>query len=118
MIGELREYFSFLDPQEVPEAIQTIRNMETHRTLQAIQRKEQVIYYKKTVKLNNELEEKRDRFSGLNVFFRLDIHKFLNKASDSIQPFSYLNPESHELINTLLPKVYHLNIILKKLCQK
>lgn len=113
VIGELRESFSYLNPQDAPKDIQEVRNIEQHRTLQSIRRIEQVMYYKKTVNLNNIPEAKQDRFSGLNVIFRLDIHKFLNKASDSIQPYSTLDPNSMELTHTMLPKVYHLNIILK-----
>ncbi len=113
VIGELRESFSYIDPDKVPEDIQKVRNIEQHKTLQAIRRVEQVMYYKKTVYLNNFLETKQDRLSGLNVIFRLDIHKFLNKASDSIQPYSTLDPNSLEVTHTMLPKVYHLNIVLK-----
>jgi hypothetical protein len=113
VIGELRESFSYIDPDKVPEDIQKVRNIEQHKTLQAIRRVEQVMYYKKTVYLNNFLETKQDRFSGLNVIFRLDIHKFLNKASDSIQPYSTLDPNTLEVTHTMLPKVYHLNIVLK-----
>lgn len=112
-IGELRESFSYLSHQKVPEDIQKVRNIEQNRTLESIRRNEQVMYYKKTVGLNTILEAKQDRFSGLNVIFRLDIHKFLNKASDSIQPYSTLDPQSLELTHTMLPKVYHLNIVLK-----
>lgn len=113
VIGELRESFSYLNENEIPETIQQARTTERHRTLEAIRRQEQVMYYKKTVRLKNLSETKQDRFSGLNVIFRFDIHRFLNKASDSIQPFSTIDPKTFELVHTMLPKVYHLNIVLK-----
>lgn len=113
VIGELRESFSYLNENEIHAAIQEARTTEHHRTLEAIRRQEQVMYYKKTVSLKNLSVTKQDRFSGLNVIFRFDIHRFLNKASDSIQPFSTIDPKTFELVHTMLPKVYHLNIVLK-----
>lgn len=113
VLGELRESFSFLNQDGVPDEICRIREVEQNKTLQSIRRTEQVIYYKKTVSLNNIGDTKQDRFSGLNVIFRQDIHRFLSKASDSIKPYVTLDSQTRELTHTLLPKVYHLNIVLK-----
>lgn len=113
VIGELRESFSFLDPSRIPEDVEKSRNMEHHKTLQLIQRQEHVIYYKKTVKLHSVPELQQSRFPGLIVIFRFDIHRFLNKASDNFQPFTTIDPITKQLVYTMLPKVYHFNIILK-----
>jgi hypothetical protein len=113
VIGELRESFSYLAPSTIPEDVIIERNIEQHKTLEAIRRNEQVMYYKKSVTLKNMSKANQDPFSGLNVIFRLDIHRFLNKASNSIQPYSTIDPETLKLTHTLLPKVYHLNIVLK-----
>lgn len=110
--GRLKEWFSFVDPNKLSKEIARIRNKEFHSVLEEIIRQEQVIYYKKIVKIyaNNPIESRR---SSLNIIFRFNIHQFLYKASDPYEYMSTIDPESHKFILNKLPKVYHLNVIMK-----
>lgn len=114
VVGELKESFSFIDESYVPKAITEMRNREFHTYLETIKRPERVIYYKKTIKIFQRPDKKTPpRLQALNFIFRYDIHRFLIKASDPYEPHVTLDSETLELTHTELPKIYHVNIILK-----
>lgn len=114
VVGELKESFSFIDENNVPEQIASVRNREFHTYLETIKRPERVIYYKKAITIFQNLVKKYPpRLHALNIIFRYDIHRFLSKASDPYEPHVSLDPETMELTHSELPKIYHVNIILK-----
>lgn len=114
VVGELKESFSFIDESNVPKAITEMRSREFHTYLETIKRPERVIYYKKGVAIFRSLSHKPlPRLHALNIIFRYDIHRFLAKASDPHEPHVSLDSETLELSHMELPKIYHINIILK-----
>lgn len=116
-LGELRESFSFIAEGSVsPEIIQE-RNRDFHSILTSMKRAEQVIYIKKTVKMFPDEGSNLKRRKALNIIFRFNIQDFLTKASDPMHSYTTLNPETKELIHTVLPKIYHLNVILRNTYQ-
>ena len=69
------------------------------------------MYIKKTVKMfPQDISERR---RALNIIFRFNIQNFITKASDPYHNYMSLDPDSKALVRTRLPKVYHVNIILK-----
>lgn len=111
-IGELVETFSFVEKQELPEEIIRIRSEDFHDDLEAMQRLETVIRYKKQVSLFDNPECGKLRRSELNIIFRYNIHRYLEKASDPTESLLVLDPKTKEIVEKALPKVYHLNIII------
>ena len=71
-----------------------------------------MINYKKKVVIYGDPKSDLSTQS-LNIIFRYDIRNFLAKASDPYEPYVTLDSETLDLTHTLLPKVYHINIILK-----
>lgn len=110
IIGRVHESFSFIDEAKVPIEISQLRNQEFHSYLEMIKRREQVINYKKTVVIG---ENGTFPTLGLSIIFRYDIHNFLVKGSNPHEPYMTLDRETLELTHTFLPKVYHINVILK-----
>lgn len=110
-IGTLREYAVFIEEKAIPSDILEVRNRHFHQVLEEIKRPERVLYYKKSIKIDRRPETLEERFYGLNIFFRFEIHHFLAKAEDPIQ--TYLSLDGQKLIKMDLPRVYHLNIIMK-----
>ena len=49
----------------------------------------------------------------MNLIYRFNIHTFLQKADNPTHDFVKIDLESHDFKRQELPKVYHLNIILK-----
>lgn len=113
VVGYLKEYFTFIESDKIPADISENRNRFFHKVLESVKRPEQVIYYKKTVSLEQKPGILEERFYGYNIIFRLDIHHFLAKAEDPIQNYLMLDENSQNLSKIELPRVYHLNIIMK-----
>ncbi|MBA3603544.1 MAG: hypothetical protein H0W50_07885 [Parachlamydiaceae bacterium] len=112
VIGIVNESFSFVNINHVPMDISHLRNQEFHSYLEMIKRQEQVIHYKRKIIIYGDTQREKS-LKGLNILFRYDIHNFLIKASNPYEPYTVLDSETLELSHISLPKVYHINIILK-----
>lgn len=112
-IGKLKETFSFIEENVLPNEIVEMRNREFHEVLESFKRPESVIYYKKEAKIRQKPAWMHSRRYGLNVISRFNIQKFMSKASSPFVPFTYLEKGTNRLATKELPKVYHLNIIMK-----
>lgn len=113
VLGLVGESFSFVDESQVPNDIVQIRNREFHDILEEVKRPERIIYYKKTVNIKKKPKKIEARFYGFSIIFRFDIHHFLTKAEDPFQTALSLDPEALTLRRVQLPRVYHLNVIIK-----
>jgi len=109
-MGVMKESFSFLEPQQLPEEIKTIRNAEFHSVLETVQRPENIIFYKRVVDI--QALPTHARRHGINIIFRFNIHDFLRKASDPSETHLVIDPATRQLVSIRLPKVYHLNLIM------
>lgn len=112
-LGTIRESFSFIDEPRLSEELRKLRKAEFHSVLETVQRPESVLFYKRDVLLNGVKKSKLARRSGLNVIFRYNIQAFLKMASEPLEEHLTLDPETQQLVALYLPKVYHLNLIIK-----
>jgi len=112
-IGKLKEIFSFVDEEKLPAEIIAVRNKEFHTILETFKRPETVIYYKKEVNLKGTTRPVGARRHQLNNIFRFNIHRFLEKASDPYHKYLAIDPSNDELQEKQLPKVYHVNVIMR-----
>jgi hypothetical protein len=112
-LGDFKESFSFIEPRQLPNYIKDVRNKEFHYILEDFARPENVMYYKKTIAMLYHNGKKTSRKYSLNVIFRFSIHRFLEKAEDAFQTYITYNEETGAFDYLTLPKVYHVNIILK-----
>lgn len=113
ILGKLYESFSFVKESKIPSEILRIRNREFHVVLETIKRPEQVIYYKKVVKLYPLSTPVDSRRNALSIIFRFNISNFLRKADDPTHEYVTFDPGNKQLCKMELAKVYHVNIILK-----
>ncbi|MCB1112165.1 MAG: hypothetical protein KDK72_05855 [Chlamydiia bacterium] len=113
VLGKLVESFSFITAKALPKEIKKVRNREFHYVLEDFQRPENVIYHKKSVRMYPESGEDSSRRYGLNIITRFSIYHFLEKADDPVQQFLTIDNTNHHFLDYILPKVYHLNIIMK-----
>lgn len=111
-IGLLKENLAFIDLEDIPKPILDMRNRDFHEELQTMQRAETVIQYKREVILNPPVSHVEDRRRELTILFRLNIDYFLRKANNALQPHLTLDGENLDIKEQLLPKVYHLNVII------
>lgn len=113
VLGKVYESFFFVDESKIPKNIREVRSREFHAVLEEVKRPEQVIYYKRTVNFTQKPEKLEKRFYGLSLIFRFDIHHFLSKAEDPVQDILDFDSLSKDLVHLKLPRVYHLNLILR-----
>jgi len=116
--GILKEKFSFVDEQEAPKEIIEIRNREFHTVIESFRRPESILYYQKMMRIYRKPRDFEARRYMMNMIFRFNIRHFMDKASNPFSPYSVLDPESGDLKTMSLPKVYHLNLIVKTTIQK
>lgn len=112
IIGKLNENFLFIKENKVPAEVLNIRNKDFHDELPALKRLETIMHYKREVILYKNLAMIGKRRREITTIFRFNIHRFLEKASNALQPNIILEKNSLEIIERLLPKVYHINIII------
>ena len=111
-IGCLKEWFSFVREADLPREVRYVRNKEFHTELQMFKRPESVVYYKKQLTLYADGDQHRRRCE-LNNIFRFNIHRFLEKASNARGYYRAVDPDTRQISGYWLPKVYHLNIIMR-----
>lgn len=112
-LGVLEESFVFLSEDKISEEISKARNKEFHAILEDLHRPETVLYYKKTVQMQQKGKKSDARRNSLNAIFRFNIQHFLFKADNPFQGYFTIDEATKELQFLHLPKVYHINIIMK-----
>jgi hypothetical protein len=112
-VGKLTESFAFIDAHQLPSGFLRIRNHHFHEELQALHRHETIIQYKREVTLTPTTHYSEKRRRELTIIFRLNIYRFLQKASNAFQTHLTLDTYTQEISERLLPKIYHLNIIIR-----
>ncbi|NGX57418.1 MAG: hypothetical protein K940chlam3_00309 [Chlamydiae bacterium] len=118
VLGVLKEKFSFIEEDEVPHEIDAIRNLEFHSVVESFKRPECILYYQKKMRIHRKPTELETRRFMLNIIFRFNIRHFMDKASNPYSPYRMLEEETQDLKMRELPKVYHLNIIVKTTIEK
>jgi len=117
-LGILKERFSFIGEEELPDDIIQIRNREFHTVVESFKRPENILYYQKKMRIYRKPQDLETRRFMLNIIFRFNIRHFMDKASNPFSPYSLLDEETHKLKVMSLPKVYHLNLIVKTTIEK
>lgn len=113
VIGRLNENFSFVDESQVPKDILEIRNLNFREELPVIKRQETIMHYKREMILYPPPKEFKGRKTSITSIFRLNVHQFLEKANNPLQTNVRLDTQTLEIKELLLPRVYHINIIIQ-----
>jgi hypothetical protein len=112
-LGRIEESYSFIEEKNLPQEIVRIRHREFHAVLEEIKRPEWVLYFKKKICLWHPPKGIDERRNALSIIFRFNISHFIEKADSPFFTHLKLDPKTNSIVKQRLPKVYHLNIILK-----
>ena len=113
-IGQLSEYFSFIENGNIPSDIKKVRENGFRDELDSIKRQENVIYYRKDVNIWPTAVKANKRLKKVNDIFRYNMSQYLLKASNATDIYPFFNPETENIEEINCSRVYHINIILKK----
>lgn len=112
-IGYISEYTNFIPAAKLPEAIKNIHGRFDPEGLEATDAAKEVIHYRKVIDLNaNSLRNYVYPLRTVHDILRLNIEAFLSKLDDPLHGTEMLDTEGR-LVEMKMPKVYHLDLILK-----
>ncbi len=113
-IGLCRERFSFVKEKNVNPEVLKIRNRDSFTNIENDLLGEEIIYYRKFIKLYPKEIEKAYRdytINGIDDIIRFNITSFLKRMDDPEKPIFILTDNGYE--KTLGQRVYHVNMIIK-----
>lgn len=111
-LGRLDESVLFIDG-DVPKEIAAIKTAMQPADDLPSELSENCLLYKKIFEFFPKAFEKGSRRQEITSLFRLNLHKFIEKASDSVQTRLILDPVTLKIEERRLPKGYYLTLILK-----
>jgi hypothetical protein len=109
--GRARERLVYLENDKVPVDVKRAR--QSQRTVSGVTHElEDVIHYRRVVRLD---PAKSSTTSGLGVreLIRYSLVELLDRLDESTEPVAYFDPQRGTFVARDLPKVYHLNVVVK-----
>ncbi|MEA3306906.1 MAG: hypothetical protein U9Q34_03875, partial [Elusimicrobiota bacterium] len=117
-IGVLKEAFSFISNYSVPGDISKIRNLDNITSIDEDGKPERVFKYeKKVVIFPGKILKFHERRKDISDIMRFTISGFTAHVDDSLSKHRHLNNESGNIETVVCPRVYHVNVIVKYICQ-
>lgn len=114
VIGELKETFCIVDPEELDEEITTLRHIDHPTGVAEAGRPEVVVSYVKEVTLSSKgLRNQLPAVQGLNDIIRFNVNELRHRMDDPYEDYPHVHPETRELTNARCMRVYHLNLVLR-----
>lgn len=112
-IGMIKEYFGFIKNSKIPPDILALRLVHNDRVIDLDELASSPIHYAKLIKLKtNALRHLDIPVSEVHDIIRLNIESYLLRLDDPLHRGLALSKEKRA-IEVLMPKVYHMDFILK-----
>lgn len=112
-IGKCKEFMRFIKKDKVKKDILKLRNLN-HVVDIDEERYEEVIYYRKDVKLSSKkILNSHHRRNNIKDIIRFNINEFLDKMDNATGKINFYDLEKSIFTSLKAPKVYHINIIFK-----
>lgn len=116
-VGRFRQYFRFVREAEVSPEVLKARHRPRLYTA-GDEEPEVILFYEKEVSLDvRKLPEERQRFQHFHDILRFNVSNFLFKMDEPTSSILYLEPKTQDQIKLSIPKVYHVNVVLRLLGQ-
>ncbi|MDF1563715.1 MAG: hypothetical protein P1V51_11775 [Deltaproteobacteria bacterium] len=113
-IGHCREGVSFLPERAVPHEVMAKRHARATSATERKSKHESVLHYRKVVNIRGEaVDGGRRRLSDVNDIIRLGLGGWLARCDDPGKSAHWLNGETGQLETLRLPRVYHINLVLR-----
>lgn len=112
-IGSIAEFTKFLHPAKVPDQVRQLRRRADPDGLESEDVPVDIIRYRKVVTLHPTIMQRLPYpIRAVHDILRLNVNAFLSKLDDPHQESEILDADGR-LIEMKLPKVYHLDVVLK-----
>lgn len=113
-LGYFKEAFSFVDYNDVPDAVMRLRNMDNITSIDEEGKPERIIKYEKKVLLHpHRITASHQRRRDINDIMRFNVSQWLRQADDPKIEYLHFEQETNTLEHIYLNKVYHINLVLE-----
>ena len=111
-VGRCLEAVSYLARDRVPRDVLDMRHIGSHTDLWL--KPEVVLKYEKSIRLRDRglISKLTDTDCEIHDIVRFDISHLLGRADDPQSALPFYESQSDQVITRMLPKVYHLNVVL------
>ncbi|MEX2682358.1 MAG: hypothetical protein Q6373_012225 [Candidatus Sigynarchaeota archaeon] len=114
-IGSVKESMQFIKIDQVPDEVLEIRNKDRTSSIENEYSQENVILYRKHIKLNtSKITHIHERHKNITDMLKINIKNFLLNAWDPEEEILYYNRKKRELTNVPVPIRYHMNMVLQQ----
>nr|MDO8112763.1 hypothetical protein [Candidatus Sigynarchaeota archaeon] len=114
-IGFCTESARFIKLDQVPDEVIKIRNKDRTSILEKEFTQENVILYRKHIKLYTEkITHIHERHKNINDVLRINIKNFLAYAWEPEEKILYFNSAEKKLVDVSVPIEYHFNMVLQQ----
>jgi len=114
-IGSVKESMQFIKIDKVPDEVLEIRNKDRTSSIENEYSQENVILYRKHIKLNtSKITHLHERHKNITDMLKINIKNFLTNAWDPEEEILYYNRKTRELTNVPVPIRYHINMVLQQ----
>jgi hypothetical protein len=114
-IGTVKESMQFIKLEKVPDEVLEIRNKDRSSSIEKEFSQENVILYRKHIKLNtSKITQIHERHKNITDVLKINIKNFLAYAWDPEEDILYFNTQKKELVDIPVPIRYHMNMVLQQ----
>ncbi len=114
-IGTVKESMQFIKIDKVPDEVLEIRNSDRTSVIENEFSEENVILYRKHIKLNtSKITQIHERHKNITDVLKINIKNFLAYAWDPEEDILYFNTAKKELVDVPVPIRYHINVVLQQ----
>lgn len=111
-IGNIKETFSIVSPNDLDDEILSIRNKDNINIIDEDAKIEVVLKYRKIIKLDyDKIEKYHDRRKNLINIMRFSIQDFLKHTDDEYVDYSIFKNNNIEFIKAR--RTYHINVVVR-----
>ncbi len=113
-IGTCRESFDFIPEERLPPRILALRDRDHLTQIENEMDGEKILLYRKQITIPSKKVKRlyRDlRFDSVNDIIRFDVHHFLRKMDDPLEPVHIVENGDYTTVNA--KRIYHINLIVK-----
>jgi hypothetical protein len=114
VLADVEESAGFIDHDELPDNVDTIRGIAYRDRLQELAGPESILGHRKTVSLRTEaMRTIAPEFAALTEVMRVDVSRWLTHTDDAKRTVTFADPDAGELFKSKLPRAYDVTVVYR-----
>ncbi|GMQ84732.1 MAG: hypothetical protein BMS9Abin07_0296 [Acidimicrobiia bacterium] len=114
VLAEVAERAGFVDREDLPEQVETMRKDAFRNRLQELGGPESILRHTKTVTMRTAaMETNAPEFASLTDVMRVDVSRWLTHTDDATRTVTLADPDAGELFESKLPRAYDITVVYR-----